>query len=201
MYTNFIFDMGNVLMDFSPDYILSEFTNNVEEIEYLKIQIFESELWRSLDNGDISFENALLKILDDVPQSKHKICREIFNHWQEYKVPRNDMLDIIKTLKRKGYGIYLCSNAASRFHSYVDHYEVFSYFDDLVISGDLHISKPDIRIYEYLLEKNRLDAKTCLFIDDLNINIKAARMCGISGYHYNGNAELFKLFLQNINIL
>lgn len=201
MYTNFIFDMGNVLMDFSPDYILSRFTTDPVEIEALKEIIFKSSYWKNLDNGDISFKDALAEVIQLTPAEYHQTCETFFNEWHLHKVPRLDMLEIIKNLKAKGYGIYLCSNAASRFHTYKDKYEVFEYFDDLLISADIRISKPDPRIYEHLLKSNHLDPKTCLFIDDLSVNIDSAKTCGIAGYHYNGNATLFRSFLEILSIL
>lgn len=201
MYTNFIFDMGNVLMDFSPDYILSRYTDNPLDIESLKETIFGGSLWSQLDNGDRFFADVCEEILEQVPTRLHAVCRDFFATWQNHKVPRTDMLEIIKDLKAKGYGIYLCSNAASLFHTYKDKYEVFSYFDHLTISADIGISKPDLGIYEYVLKENNLDAKTCLFVDDLGPNIKAAKACGIAGYLYNGNAALFRTFLKTIKVL
>ncbi len=201
MYKNFIFDMGNVLMDFSPDYILSRYTQNPEEIEILKYAIFGNEIWKSLDNGDVSFETASIDVMDSLPDSLHEVAKDIMSTWQTHKVERMDMLEIVKKLKERGYGIYLCSNAASLFHTYKDKYEVFQYFDDLTISADIGISKPDLGIYRYVLEKNKLDPSSCLFIDDLNENIKAAKQCGISGYQYNGNCGLFNEFLVALEII
>ena len=201
MYKNFIFDMGNVLMDFNPDYILSRYTSNPQDIELLKEVIFGGELWGSLDNGDVSFAEVSQKILSLIPERLHPVSEDFFATWQNHKVPRADMLEIIKELKAKGYGIYLCSNAASLFHTYKDKYEVFDYFDHLTISADIHISKPDLRIYEYVLKENHLDSHSCLFVDDLGANIKAAKQCGIAGYQYNGNAAMFREFLTTIKVL
>ena len=201
MYKNFIFDMGNVLVDFSPDYILSRYTLKPELIEYLKAVIFGGDAWKKLDNGDISFEASCQLTKDAIPVEYHEICDSLYATWHHHKLPRLDMLEIVKRLKGKGYGIYLCSNAASLFHTYKDRYEVFQYFDDLVISADIKISKPDARIYDYVLSKNNLDPSTCLFIDDIAENIKGAKDAGIAGYHYNGNCAMFESYLMWLEIL
>lgn len=201
MYKNFIFDMGNVLMDFSPDYILSRYTRDPEQIEILKYAIFGNEIWKSLDNGDVSFADASLDVIANIPKSLHGTAEEVMSTWQNHKIPRLDMLEIVKKLKAKGYGIYLCSNAASLFHTYKDKYEVFEYFDDLTISADIGISKPQLGIYKHVLDKNELDPRSCLFIDDLNENIRAAKQCGIAGYQYNGNSKLFEEFLIALDII
>ena len=201
MYTNFIFDMGNVLMDFSPDYILSRFSDDVVVIELLKKAIFKGDWWWRLDNGDVSFEEALVGVSNDVPEVYHEVLGRFFESWHLHKVPRLDMLEIVRDLKGRGYGIFLCSNAAARFHSYKDTYEVFSYFDDLVISADIGVSKPDPRIYQVVLDRNNLSASSCLFIDDLAVNIAGGEAVGIAGYQYNGNAALLRSFLETLKIL
>lgn len=201
MYTNFLFDMGNVLMDFSPDYIISQFTTNIEDIEKIKEVVFSGSDWRQLDQGVISFDEVLAKVKKDLPKRLHKTVESLFDEWHLHKLPNNDMTDLVKDLKAKGYGIYLCSNAASRFYTYMDRYEVFQYFDDITISADLKITKPDPGIYNYIVDKHFLDKKTCLFIDDLKENINGAKAVGIAGYHFNGNTSLLRKFLENIKVL
>lgn len=200
MYRNFIFDMGNVLMDFSPDYILSRYTSDVTQIERFKRILFGS-VWQQLDNGDISFEEAKNALIKKVQPEEATLLSTIIDTWHLHKVPRQDMLEIVKELKGQGYGIYLCSNAAKRFYEYMNNYEVFDYFNDIVISADIQISKPDLGIYMHVLTKNNLNPEECLFIDDINANIEGARKCGIAGYHYNGNAALFREFLVAIGII
>ncbi len=201
MYTNFIFDMGNVLMDFSPDYIISQFTSDVGEIELIKKVVFGGKDWGMLDQGLISFEEVCELTKEKLPESMHAMIQKFFEEWHLHKVANDEMTKLVKELKSKGYGIYLCSNAAARFHSYMDDYEVFQYFDDITISADLKISKPSPEIYEHILNKHNLDPKSCLFIDDLQTNIKGANHVGIAGYHFNGNTKLLRQYLINIGVL
>ena len=201
MYKNFIFDMGNVLMDFSPDYILSCYTQDVEDIELLKEVIFESGLWSGLDNGDYDFDSVRDQVLASTSQRLHHVVRDFFSSWYTHKLERTDMKDIIALLKSKGYGIFLCSNAASLFHEYKNNYEVFKYFDHITISADIRISKPNRGIYDAVLKTNSLEASTCLFIDDIKENITGAKHCGIAGYLYNGNAIMFYDYLKNIKVI
>ena len=53
-------------------------------------------------------------------------------------------------------------------------YYFFKYFDGGVISAEVKLSKPDSQIYEILLEKYSLVPEECLFIDDLEINVKGS---------------------------
>ena len=59
--------------------------------------------------------------------------------------------------------------------------EIFSHFnnENIMISGNVGLAKPNPKIYEYMLKKYHLDPTTCLFIDDEPANIKAAQDLGM----------------------
>lgn len=192
--------MGNVLMDFNPDYMLSVFLEDIDEIQYFKQIIFYSDIWKKLDHGSLSFDQAYTQLQEIVPLEKRNKLKTILDRWPETKYPRKDMEQIIKRLKENGYNIYLCSNCNSLFHTYKDKYSVFKHFDGFVISGDILMSKPEIEIYLYLLKQFNLDPKTCLFVDDIKENILGANKVGIDGYHYNGNGKMFESYLENIHV-
>lgn len=199
-YKHFIFDMGNVLVDFNPKYILSMYFDGVDQINYYYEMYFKSGLWLKLDNGDIDFQ----ELIEEVQQSNAKdkdVVTNFLETWHQHNWERKEMTKIVKELSDKGYSIHLCSNAANSFYSYIGEYEVFEYFDSLTISATHRVSKPEPEIYEIVLQENNLKAKDCLFIDDLGANINAAEKLGIDGYLYNGNELMFREFLRNLNIL
>jgi len=197
-YKHFIFDMGNVLMDFNPKYILSKYFSDISKINHYYEYYFKSGIWGKLDNGDIEFSQLEEDAQKNYPED-YEILKNFLQTWQEHKWERQAMTEIVKHLSKQGYGIHLCSNAARRFHDYQNNYSVFQYFDSITISADLNHSKPDHFIYEKVLRDNNLIASECLFIDDLKENIYAAEALGIDGYHYNGNEAMFVAFLKNIN--
>lgn len=187
-------------MDFNPKYILSRYFDDIKKINKYYEYYFKSGLWSQLDNGDLSFDELIENVEKDNSEDKVKLT-EFINTWQHHKWERKGMTALVKELSAKGYGIHLCSNAASKFYTYKDQYPVFEYFDSITISADHKTSKPQAEIYEIVLKENKLASQECLFIDDLAPNILAAETLGIDGYHYNGNEEMFKEFLKNIGIL
>ena len=56
----------------------------------------------------------------------------------------------------------------------------------MVVSYQIHIAKPDKKIYEYLLNKYNLIAQECIFFDDRPDNTKAARQMGIEAVTVTG---------------
>ncbi|MEM7289941.1 MAG: HAD-IA family hydrolase [Pseudomonadota bacterium] len=59
-----------------------------------------------------------------------------------------------------------------------------------MVSGDEKLNNPYHRIYGFLLERNGLDAQDCIFIDDSQDNIKAAREVGFSTIHFSPETKL-----------
>lgn len=68
--------------------------------------------------------------------------------------------------------------------------DLFSLFDGIVISGEIGKMKPYHDMFEHVVETYKLDKSKCIFIDDQEENVKAARKFGI------GKALLFKNYTQ-----
>ena len=51
----------------------------------------------------------------------------------------------------------------------------------MVISSEVHLLMPDVRIYQCLMGKYGLKAEECVFIDDRKENVEAARSIKMQG--------------------
>ena len=56
---------------------------------------------------------------------------------------------------------------------------LFNYFEDIILSDNVGIQKPDPRIFDYLIKKHNLNRKDSVFIDDQLVNLQAAEQAGI----------------------
>ena len=61
-----------------------------------------------------------------------------------------------------------------------------------MISYQIHHVKPEPEIYQYLLDKYDLKAEDCLFFDDREDNVEAARKLGFSGIVVTGEEQLLE---------
>lgn len=62
-------------------------------------------------------------------------------------------------------------------------------FDDLVISGEVGLRKPDPAIYRLAAERLAVPPDACVFIDDLERNVEVARELGMVGIVHAGDDE------------
>lgn len=56
-------------------------------------------------------------------------------------------------------------------------------FDDVLLSHEIGVRKPDAGAFKLALMKTGLEAKDVILVDDREENIKAARVCGIKTIH------------------
>lgn len=77
---------------------------------------------------------------------------------------------------------------------------LFGRFQDIVVSGDEKLVKPDPAIYALALERFGLAGPDAVFVDDLPVNVEAARAQGIHGVVFTG-AEAFRAELVRLGVL
>lgn len=182
MVKNIIFDLGNVIINYNQDNIISIFTKNEDEIAFIKEKIFNSSQWELLDLGKITYEEAIKQIQTD--NAKYSKLIELFFHnWYKSQPINEDIVELAQKLKSKNYNIYVLSNMSKEVYEYFKDIDFFKLCDGIVISGNENIKKPDEKIFKLLLERYHLKPDECLFIDDddTNRSYHTASKIGIFG--------------------
>ncbi len=199
MVKNAIFDLGNVLISFRP----AEYFDKKKYPEHLKTTIlkdvFASTEWQLLDKGQITTPEAIDSIAKKSLLNKNEIVR-IFDLRTDLIYPLEQNVRILPELKKRGLKLYFLSNfPLDIFDEVKSGYSFFKYFDGGLISAAAKISKPDIGIYNLLLDKYSLIPEECLFIDDIEINVRAAESIGMKGIFTNGSLEISKAIEKAIH--
>lgn len=189
MIKNIVFDMGNVLLSYTPDVYMKTITEDETIAAAVLKELFYSNEWIRLDAGTISEENAVKQVSSRIPQYS-EFVQKAMDNWHSDLTPIAGMPEIIKKLKQKNYKIYLLSNTSLRFYKYKDKVDMFRYFDGFIISAKEKLLKPDTAIFNCLCSRYRLISSECLFIDDSPINIEGAERAGLKGHLFQGAQEL-----------
>jgi putative hydrolase of the HAD superfamily len=204
MIKNIIFDLGNVLVSFRP----AEYLEGKEEgrnRDLILTDIFGSHEWLMLDNGDITTEDAIARISSRSSLKKDKIA-DIFNRRIEILQPIDSNIKVLPELKKEGLRLYYLSNFPIDLWRQVKDmedgsYSFFEYFDGGIISAEARISKPDHRIYRLLLREYSLKPEECLFIDDLEPNVKSAVEVGMKGFYTRGETGIAEEIKRRVGII
>jgi HAD superfamily hydrolase (TIGR01509 family) len=78
-------------------------------------------------------------------------------------------------------------------------WEFIEYFDELILSHEVHLTKPNPQIFKYAIEKAGCKPEEIVYIDDGLNNIRVAQKLGVIGIHFT-NVEDLKKELQKVNI-
>ncbi len=94
------------------------------------------------------------------------------------------LADLIRSLRGR-YKIGLLSNAWSNMRQVLDErFHVADLFDELIISAEVGLAKPDPRIYRLAVQRLNVQPSETVFIDDMLKNVEAARLEGLHAIQY-----------------
>jgi len=144
--------------------------------------VFESDSSLRASTGEISEEahwHAVSKALGVDRQEGEKIITEFFSGDRVDTV----LLDFLRSL-RPDRKVGLISNAWSGLRTVVTTNQFADVFDEMVISAEVGLVKPDPRIYQLALERLGVHPKESVFLDDMLINVEAARSLGMSAIQF-----------------
>ena len=182
MYKSIVFDLGGVMVDFDPKTYLVDRFCNAEVEEQVSQLTFESEEWKLLDAGLITRSEANLRMLARAKEYGRAFeVQGVLDDWMHILRPRRRMQELVRRLKNHGYSVYYLSNIPEDVLALLKERGVLDRFDGGVASCEVHINKPDPRIYQALLDKYGLKASECVFIDDNLANVQAAFTLGFVG--------------------
>jgi len=191
---NFIFDIGEVLVDFKPLVFLNKWFCEQPTIDKMYETIFKAPEWERFDQGTMTHEDACNIFCMREPDFQAEI-RHIMQNVKDILTPNPDTIALLSEVKRAGYKLYYLSNMHKELKKHLlETCSFFELFDGGIFSCDIQMTKPSAGIYLYLLEKYQLDSRECLFFDDREENVESAHKVGIHGVLFTG-AECVKPFL------
>ncbi|NTW09258.1 MAG: HAD family phosphatase [Anaerolineaceae bacterium] len=185
-----IFDFGGVLVNWDAHRLYRHFFPDPEATNSFLREI-DFFAWNQRQDAGRPFREGVAELILKFPQYAEAI-QAYDTRWEESvseTIPA--AVDILHTLKQDGWPLYLLSNfSAEKFPIMRRKYDFIQLFDDLIISGEHKLTKPDPAFYRLALQRIHRSAAECLFIDDSLENIHAARELGFHTHHFNSPQAL-----------
>ena len=181
---NIIFDLGGVLINFHPlDCLLKLGFDKEKALEILNATV-KDKIWEDMDRGlFLKKEEYLGAFMNKYPLLKDDIKKFLDSDWMKYSISYyKENLKMIDFAKDHGCKYYILSNYPRDAFEYTyDLYDFIKEAGGMVVSSYVKYNKPEKEIYLKLLDKYKLVASECIFIDDLERNIKGGESVGING--------------------
>ena len=197
-----IFDIGNVLMSFDYWPFVKELLKDDKIIDKVNNAMWYSGLWNEMDRG-VETDVILNKMLATEPEVADEI-KLTFDNVGQCMHKRNYTIPWMKELKSKGFRVLYLSNYAE--HTMEANPEVLDflpYMDGGVFSCYERLIKPDPEIFRLIEERYSLVPEECIFLDDSEPNVNAARALGFNAIHFvdyeSADRELEKIIQNGLN--
>jgi HAD superfamily hydrolase (TIGR01509 family) len=124
------------------------------------------------------------------------------DYWFSGEEINQEVMDLIKKLKKKGIKVFILSNNfKERVAYYKENFkEMLNNFDGVYFSFETGFVKPDHKAFENILEKNGLSANECLYFDDSSKNVVSAKGLGIEAFEYTNLKEAKKIMKKELKL-
>jgi len=189
-----VFDMGHVLIDFEWVAVCGQFAAaagvSLDEFQVALAHVATMgyETGRVDTRGFLSRLNELLGTAMGITE-----FTRMWNHEFRENI---EMANLLARLKGD-YPLYLLSNTNENHYRFIqESFDVERHFDELILSYLVECAKPDPAIYEHVMERSGLSPSECLFVDDLEDNVRAARSLGMHAILFRGHGDLIEQFTR-----
>jgi glucose-1-phosphatase len=177
----FLFDLGNVLLRFSHDRMVSQVAAACDQSpEWVRAWLMESgRQWR-FERGEVSEPEFAAELSRDAGKAVdvgrfRRALADIF-------VPNDPMDEYVRSLKRQGFRLVLLSNTCASHVAWIrEQYRVLESFDRLILSHEVGAMKPDGAIFEAALKVIDCPPNECFYTDDIPAYVEAGRKHGLDG--------------------
>ncbi|MEO8157152.1 MAG: HAD family phosphatase [Betaproteobacteria bacterium] len=186
-----LFDLGAVLIDWNPRYLYRPLFNGDEQAMERFLAEIVPESWNHDIDAGKSFDQAVAERIAVHPQHADKIAL-----WRDgWETMLRDEIAgsvaILAELRAQGHRLHALTNwSAETFPVARRRFEFLKWFENIVVSGEVRLAKPDPRIFALTIERCRLDPARAVFIDDSLRNVEAGREAGLHALHFSGPQQL-----------
>ncbi|TDU83515.1 2-haloacid dehalogenase [Kribbella voronezhensis] len=179
-----VFDIGGVLLDWSPDYLYGELIPDAAQREHFLANVATSEWNRQQDAGR-SWSEAVAELSSLHPEHAEWIEAYDKGWLKMVNGVFEDTAELVTEIRELGIPNYALTNFShEKWEIAKEAFPILTGFDGEVVSGVELTTKPEEKIYRILLDRFDLDPARTFYTDDVQTNVDGARAVGI-------DAELF----------
>lgn len=196
-----LLDLGGVLFDWNPRHLYRPlFAGDDNAMEHFLAEVCPPHWNQELDAGR-SFDDGIAERQRLFPEHAALIA-QWKTGWEEMlRGPIHGTVELVGDLRRRGRRLYALTNwSAETFPVARARYPFLAWFEDIVVSGEVRLVKPDRRIFELTVERCGLTPGSTIFVDDNVGNVEAARAFGLHALLFEDPVKL-RADLEQLRVL
>ena len=199
--TSIIFDFGGVILNLNEQLTYKAMMQllNCNE-QQLQQHLTHNDIFYNYECGLISTEEFVRYIQSLVPYNIS--AQEIADAWNAMLLDfPQEHVDLLLQLKTK-YRTFLLSNTndlheiafTQNMKNQGIEYSIHDLFERVYYSHTLHLRKPNVEIYEAVIQRENLNPAYTLFLDDKQENLEGAKKAGLQTQLVDSQSSILTLF-------
>ena len=200
MIKNIILDVGKVLVEWDPKGAFEKIGLDEQTAKAVADATINTSIWIETDRGVWSDEQILSALCENAPEYKEEV-KKFWDHIDLAIEQFPYTKEWISGMKKEGLHVYILSNYGKKTFELTKDtaLDFLPLTDGAIFSYIVKQIKPDLEIYEILLNQYKLKPEECVFIDDRMENIEGAKKAGIHGICFE-TIEQVKEELKQYNV-
>lgn len=195
-----VFDLGGVLVDWDPRYLYRRLLPDDEAVERFLDEV-DFAGWNHRQDAGGSWAEAV-----EAHSAEHPHHRELlaayparFRETLGGEVPGT--AQVLRELHAGGIRLLALTNwSAETFPHARELFGFLDLFEDVVVSGEEGLAKPDPAVFRLLLDRHGLDPRETVFVDDSAANVAAAAATGMVALRFR-DATTLRADLRRLGLL
>jgi len=186
-----LFDLGRVLLDWNPRYYYARFfADDDAGLDCFLAEVVSASWIREMDAGKPA-AHAIAERSRLFPQYADLIGRWS-EGWPEMMPGAIEgSVALLERLRDAGRRLFALTNFSTETWPRARaRFDFLGWFENVVVSGELGMTKPDPAIYRVAIERCALVPARTLFIDDMPDNVAAARSLGFEAVLFTTPEQL-----------
>jgi len=185
-----VFDCFGVVVDDVFTTVARRYTDNMDAVNRIN---------KLAELGKISDDERGL-LLEEQCGAKAPEFRQALLHALEHAKLHKNIIDDISKL-RNYYRTAMLSNTSEKmFKKFFPGDLARHYFDEIILSYEEKVAKPDREMFERLTRRMRVTPEECLYMDDTEENLVAAEKLGMKTIRYHSEED-FRHRLEQFGVL
>ena len=188
-----VFDLGNVLISWDPVAAIAVAVGTERARAFIADPDFDFATWNRLNDAGRGLDEAEQVALAEHPRYAEEIVAYRANFGASLVGEIAGSVQILRELHAADVPLFALTNwSADLFPVALDRFDFLDLFEDIIVSGEEGVAKPDPEIFEVLEERvsHRAGLDDCIFIDDSPANVQAAAETGLDAVHFTGPDHL-----------
>lgn len=190
-----VFDFAGVLFHWQPHELLQRClparATDEASARHWEALIFQGYVgdWGEFDRGTVPTAELVRRITRRTGLSEREVQAVVDAVPAELQ-PMPHTVALLKRLRDAGHSLYYLSNMPEPYAAHLEReHEFVGWFDAGLFSARVHVNKPEPRIFELAAQRFQAEPSSLVFIDDVPVNVLAARNAGWNALHFQNAAD------------